>query len=207
MDSFDVNRAFEIAAMPAVKTALQMCAAVVWGRAREKETMTSLMNATPEQDMREATDLKFGVITSGPDKVDVAVRVRRHRAWTTKYREQFTIRRQTVYGCRTEIHKVMDGYGTFMLYGFESAGGPDRLVQFTVIDLDVFRDCVGRWPDTAVPWDDVPNWDGTKGAAFNFRDFPTRLVVCRSDDGRSLFVPSPGSVSMPASALKQGMLF
>jgi hypothetical protein len=191
MDAFKANRDFEVAAMPAVKRALQECADVVWGRAGEKTAVTSLLDATPQQDMQEATDLKLGRISRGTDKVDIAVRVRGHKYWrNTTYREQFTIRRQTAHGARTEIHKVMEGFGTFMFYGFESAGGTDRLIQFTVIDLDVFRGCVKQWPNPAVRWEDVPNWDYTRGAAFSFSSFPKNLVVCGSrDGGRSLYVP------------------
>jgi len=217
MDDYEANRAFEVDAMPAVKAALQTCSAIVWGRAGEKTTVTSLRNATPEQDMRENTDLKFAVISSGCEEVDVAARVRRHKYWrrmapkNRPYREQFTIRRQAKRGGKTEIHKVLDGFGTFMLYGFESEGGPDRLVQFTVIDLDVFREQIALWrtTETEVPWSDVPNTDGTRGAAFNFGDFPTRMVVCRYDaDRNGLVIPSAPAV-MPTrnGALLQGVLF
>jgi hypothetical protein len=213
MDGFDLNRAFEVAAMPAVKAALQMCAGQVWWRASEKTTVTSLRNATAHQDMREATDLKFAVITKGGADVDVAARVRRHRYWRDpRYREQFTIRCKAQFGGRTEIHKVLDGFGTFMLYGFECAAGPDRLVQFVVLDLDVFRDQVAAWVvDGRIPrdrYEKVPNpSDGTAGAAFRLADFPSRLVVCRSNDGRSLMVPPVEFSALVRVSTRQEVLF
>jgi hypothetical protein len=195
MGAFEANRAFEADAMPTIKMALQGGAGdVILGRAAQKTRTASLRDASPEQDMREATDLKFEVVTTGTQNHDIAVRCRRFDYWKRYdhrmgcgYREQFTIRRQTKSKARTEIHKIMDGYGTFMMYAFESAGGADRLVQYVVLDLDVFRKHA-----RSVGWSDVPNGDGTRGAAFALQDFPDHLVVCRYDADRrggQLYVP------------------
>lgn len=210
MDTFEANRKFEAEAMPTIKTALQGRARdVILGRAAQKTQTTSLRDATTDEDMREATDLKFEVITSGAQNHDIAVRCRRFSYWKRYdpgmgcgYREQFTIRRQTRYGVRTEIHKIMDGYGTFMMYAFESSGGADRLVQYVVLDLDVFREYA-----KSVQWSDVPNYDGTRGAAFALGHFPDRLVVCRYDAdlrGGQLYVPVSATTLPDLAAVSVG---
>lgn len=206
MDAFKANRAFEADAMPTVKTALQGGAGnVILGRAAHKMRTTSLRDATREQDIWEATDLKFEVVTTGTQHYDIAVRCRRHDYWKRYdrnmkcgYREQFTIRCKTKYSVRTEIHKIMDGYGTFMMYAFESAGGAERLVQYVVLDLDVFRDHA-----KSVRCSVVPNSDGTQGAAFAIADFPDHLVVCRYDADRragQLYVPLLSQKKLPSMA-------
>lgn len=216
MDAFEANRKFEADAMPTIKTALQGGARdVILGRAAQKTQTTSLRDATPAEDMQEATDLKFEVITSGAQNHDIAVRCRRFESATGKpywkgydhrmkvaYREQFTIRRQARYGGRTEIHKILDGYGTFMMYAFESAGGADRLVQYVVLDLDVFREHA-----ESVRRSDVPNGDGTRGVAFAIGDFPDQLVVCRYDADRrggQLYVPVSATTLPDLAAVSVG---
>lgn len=217
MDTFKANQAFEANTMPTIKTALQGGAGeVIVGRAAQKARTTSLRDATLEQDIREATDLKFEVVMAGPQTHDVAVRCRRYGYWKkydhrmkVDYREQFTIRRQTRYGAQTEIHKIMNGYGTFMMYAFESAGGAERLVQYVVLDLDVFREHA-----ESVRSSDVPNFDGTKGSAYAIGDFPDHFVVCRYDADRrggQLYVPTTTPI-MPVvlasvSVGQQGSLF
>lgn len=56
--------------------------------------------ATPEEDMKQATDLKIK-ITAG----DVAVRIRRNIPW-----RELTIRAKSG-NSKTEIHKLREGYG------------------------------------------------------------------------------------------------
>jgi hypothetical protein len=86
--------------------------------------------ATPEEDMKHATDFKIK-ITAG----DVAVRIRRDNC---RYRD-LTIRAYNK-GYKTEIHKLREGYGDWYLYAWTSG---NSISEWMLIDLNVMRnnDC------------------------------------------------------------------
>lgn len=84
--------------------------------------------ATPDQDMKECTDLKV-VVTSG----DIAVRIRRS---SIKFRD-LTIR-AFKNGNRTEIHKLRDGYGDFYLYAWLGSNG--IFDDWILADINIMRD-------------------------------------------------------------------
>jgi hypothetical protein len=68
--------------------------------------------------------------------VRIACRVRRGR-YLRQYREQFTIRASRPQGQQTELAKILDGFGDYLLYGF---GQDDwRFAPWTLASLDVFR--------------------------------------------------------------------
>jgi len=85
--------------------------------------------ATPEDDMKHATDLKI-TIKGG----DIAVRIRRSK-WS--YRD-ITIRAYKN-GNRTEIDKLRDGYGDWYLYAWE-ASDQNSLAEWVLIDINKARE-------------------------------------------------------------------
>ena len=84
--------------------------------------------STPEEDMKEATDLKIK-ITAG----DVAVRIRRG---ICGFRD-FTVRGYCD-GNRTEIDKLQDGYGDWYLYAWEN-NTRNGIDEWVLINLNKAR--------------------------------------------------------------------
>jgi hypothetical protein len=83
--------------------------------------------ATPEEDMKQSTDLKV-VVRAG----DVAVRVRRkHKTF-----RDVTIRAYKN-GNKTEIHKLREGYGDWYLYAWESETG---IEEWVLLDINKMRE-------------------------------------------------------------------
>ena len=144
--------------------------------------MHLLGEAPQEEDAERATDL----IVLRMDPVRIAVRMRKRQyAENKQYLGEFTIRSDRASGMKTELRKVISGFGDFMLYGFEhSAGG--RLGRWTLIDLNVFREShavmqcrcgCGEMP--GLPKD---NHDGGSSfRVFRYEEFPSSLVVATGD--------------------------
>lgn len=82
--------------------------------------------ATPEEDMKQSTDLKVK-ITAG----DVAVRIRRSDC---RFRD-LTIRAK-IGNSKTEIHKLREGYGDWYLYAWTLQ---ERVSEWMLVDLNIMR--------------------------------------------------------------------
>lgn len=74
---------------------------------------------------------------------------------------------------RTELAKVLDGYGDMMLYAFAHEDGPPKLNGWTLLDLRAFR--MARLP-TPSP---ISNGDGTAFVAFKTHRLPRGVVIAR----------------------------
>ncbi len=81
--------------------------------------------ATPEEDMKQATDLKIK-ITAG----DVAVRIRRNIPW-----RELTIRAKSG-NSKTEIHKLREGYGDWYLYLWTEE---NKIKEWILVDINKMR--------------------------------------------------------------------
>ena len=86
-------------------------------------------DATKEEDCLEATDLKLG---------DLRFMVRVRRASQIQYKGQFTLRHDPRPGHKTELQKVRQGWGDYMIYGFADAGGK-KLSEWIIVDLGAWR--------------------------------------------------------------------
>ena len=131
-----------------------------------------------EEDAERNTDLMVLRL----DAVRIGCRIRRHE-YLAPYGHQFTIRAGVPSGAKTEITKVIEGWGNYFFYGF-SDEAEQALKQWVLCDLNVFRLSHARMlaackPGEA-PGDIRTNSDGTKLTAFNLSDFPTDLVVAQS---------------------------
>ena len=82
--------------------------------------------ATPEEDLKQFTDLKIKV-TSG----DVAVRIRRDASF-----RDLTIRAVNK-NSKTEIHKLREGYGDWYLYLWTEK---NKIVEWILVDINKMRD-------------------------------------------------------------------
>ena len=115
--------------------------------------------ATPYEDMVEATDAKIMPI-------NIAFR---NRLKNRSYCNYITLRSVVKYGGRTEIHKIMDGYGDVYIYSWRHPHIPKKLSTIFILDLHIFREGLLKYgikPNRV----DIPNFDKNgipDGTCFN----------------------------------------
>ncbi len=123
--------------------------------------------------------------------IRVACRIRRHDH-LARFGEEFTLRAGRVSGAKTELAKVLDGWGDFMFYGFADGAG-DGLSQWVIGDLGVFRQWIskqiGQHPGFD-PWDfgdHRANRDGeTFFVAYKWDDIGDGIVVASGFDAGTI---------------------
>jgi hypothetical protein len=122
------------------------------------------------EDQKRNTDL---IVLTGPGDVRVAFRARREGRYLADYGHQFTIRSSRPSGVATELDKLREGWGHYMLYGFgaDRSSPADYLKAWALIDLAVFR----AYPN--VRGRELPNPDGTKFRAYDYGSFPPELLL------------------------------
>lgn len=130
-----------------------------------------LLEAAPiELDVAEATDL---IVLRARD-MRIAARMR-HSGYFTSYGAQFTIRCQRDTGAKTELAKVVDGWGDWLFYGHAS-DDDSSIEHWMLIDLSAFRAALIRSnmnsdSNNKIITGRVPNGDGTYFAWFDIRSF------------------------------------
>ena len=92
-----------------------------------------IAEASAFEDQQHNTDL----IVLHLGAVRVACRVRRHH-YLSKYGDEFTIRTDRTSGAKTELSKLIEGFGDYFLYGF-SDESETYLCQWFLGDLKAFR--------------------------------------------------------------------
>lgn len=131
-------------------------------------------NASAEDDMEKATDL---VLVT--DNVRIACRIRR---WSmdshARYGSQFTVRSGRDSGAKTELSKILAGWGDLFFYGW---GDPQtkRLREWSLIDLSVFRRYHAESAEKGkcIIADEKDNRDGTQFIAYWLNLLPDGGVV------------------------------
>lgn len=120
-----------------------------------------------EEDAKENTDLRVLTLKS----VRIGCRVRKYHFYE-KYPDEFTIRYSRPSGVKTEIDKIMEGWGDLFFYGFSNQD-ETSLIRWTLADLNVFR----KWytPDKAKPHY-VPE-SKCELIAFRWDELPSGFVV------------------------------
>lgn len=93
-----------------------------------------IVQATPHQDRREASDL---IILDLPEGRRMAVRIRRAQ-YLTKYAAEVTFRQSRPSGIATEFEKILSGWCDWLFYGFADPSC-DHLCAFRIINLHKFR--------------------------------------------------------------------
>ena len=136
-----------------------------------------LIGAAPiEEDQRRNTDL----IVLKMEPVRVACRVRAFE-YLGQYPYEFTIRSDRPSGAKTELAKVVEGWGDYLFYGFAAEDG-HSLAAWLLGDLTVFR----RWYAdqlAALPAGDLPgalhyNRDRSSAfRAFKAADLPDAFII------------------------------
>lgn len=86
-----------------------------------------------EEDAQRNTDL----VVLRMDSVRIGCRVRRHE-YFNNYSDEFTIRASLPSGTKTELTKIIEGWGDFFFYGFSNAD-ETGLEKWTLADFNVFR--------------------------------------------------------------------
>lgn len=124
-----------------------------------------LVPSTLEQDRLEAADL---VVLRGRD-LTIACRVR--RPGYLAYKHQFTIRCHRDSGAKTELEKIVEGWGDWMLYGHADED-EKRLAFWMLLDLDAWRAHLIRDKGKIVRGV-KSNGDGTAFAWFDTNSFPS----------------------------------
>ena len=137
-----------------------------------------IREAPIHEDVAHATDL----IVLNLEGVRIACRVRHHRYFLDpRYREQFTIRCHRDNGAKTELAKVLEGWGDYIIYGFADEDEADTLVRWLLGDLSVFRGWfhheLARLPVGQIPGQRCRNGDGTEFIALSVSDLPSEFVV------------------------------
>lgn len=125
-----------------------------------------------EEDQARNTDL----IVLKMDAVRVACRVRNH-SYCARYGGEFTIRASRPSGMKTELRKVIEGWGDYMFYGF---GDGLVLTQWHLLDLNVFRSvfCNMLYRGTAPVQKENTDRSSTF-IPFSITDFPSEFVISK----------------------------
>jgi len=125
-----------------------------------------------EEDQERNTDL----MVLKMDAVRIGCRMRRIE--NLCYANEFTIRAGRPSGIKTELAKIIEGWGNYFFYGFGEEG---VLYKWTLADLNVFRlwfseyvrDNKGKQPGTG-----KENHDRSSGfLAFQWSDLPSEFIV------------------------------
>jgi len=133
-------------------------------------------HAPVEEDQQRNTDLI--VLTMQP--LRVACRIRRFE-YLSSYRDEFTIRSDRPSGAKTELAKIVEGWGDYLFYGFASPNG-DALAFWFLGDLVVFRrwfsEALAALPAGASPGTLHHNRDKSSSfLAFQLKDLPPEFVI------------------------------
>jgi hypothetical protein len=139
----------------------------------------SLITPAPfEDDTKKNTDL----IVLKLDAVRIGCRIRRH-SYLTEYPNEFTIRTSRPTGARTEMSKIIEGWGNYFFYGFSNENETE-IEKWTLADLNVFR----LWFNSFIakhegrqPGKHKYNDNGYTFRAFKWSDLPESFIVDSSD--------------------------
>lgn len=146
-----------------------------------------------EEDAERNTDL----IVLRMEAVRIGCRVRRHE-FLAKYPGEFTIRASRPSGNKTELAKIIEGWGNYFFYGFCDEA-EEALAAWTLLDLNAFR----LWHSCRLvalggnrPGSTRRNRDGSSGFyVFRWADMPPGSIVA-SNESASI----PANVPVASSA-------
>jgi hypothetical protein len=130
--------------------------------------------APEEEDQKRNTDL----IVLGMQNLRIACRVRRPRYFKDYFRE-FTIRLDRPTGAKTELDKILDGFGDYFLYAFADAA-EKRIQTWTLGRLPVFRT---HYQSGRAPGRVKCNPDGTRFRYWSWAEFPSEFIADRNWSG------------------------
>lgn len=131
-----------------------------------------LAESSFEVDTQQAADL----IVFKARNITVAARVRR-RGYADQYGHEFTIRCARDNGVKTELSKIIDGWGDWLFYGHEHPDTDGDIGRWLLVDLAAFRATMVRREilitgGRPIRMGRKKNGDGTSFAWFDWRSFP-----------------------------------
>lgn len=112
------------------------------------------------------------------DNVRVACRIRRYK-YFAKYGHQFTIRKSRPSGRKSELTKIIEGWGDYLFYGFSDEANT-ALHYWTLCDFKVFRLWFSRelLKTAKLPGGRKLNKDNSSDfLVFNFTDLPDAFIL------------------------------
>lgn len=99
----------------------------------------------------------------------IAARVRKYQ-YANSFPYEFTVRARLDNGMKTELQKLVDGWGDWMFYAFANAE-ESGFARWWLIDLHAWRAALIRDRGSIVK-KELSNGDGTHFVAFNLLSFP-----------------------------------
>lgn len=135
-----------------------------------------------EPPIEEDTDRNTDLIVLKLDAIRIACRVRK-ASYLEKYSSEFTIRAGRPSGVKTELTKIVEGWGQYLFYGFSN---PEEtaLVQWVLIDLNAFRLWFMKYLFShhgKIPGAEKLNTDGSSTfRAFDTKTMPINIIVASS---------------------------
>jgi len=126
-----------------------------------------------EEDQERNTDL----MVLKMDAVRVGCRIRKN-SYLNMYGGEFTIRAGRPSGVKTELTKVIEGWGDYFFYGFCNAE-ESALCSWFLGDLKVFRLFLMRsFAKKATPWKNKNNTDNSSSfMAFETSSLPKEFII------------------------------
>lgn len=128
-----------------------------------------------EEDAERNTDL----MVLRMDAVRIGCRVRRHKYYAA-YSGEFTIRAGLPSGAKTELTKIIEGWGDYFFYGFSNED-QTGLHAWALADLKAFRLWFNRslvLNNGRVPGQSQGNYDGSSTfIAFRWNELPEGFLV------------------------------
>ena len=131
--------------------------------------------APVEDDQQRNTDL----IVLKMDAVRIGCRVRRPK-YLDRYADEFTIRAGRPSGAKTELTKIVEGWGDYLFYGIAAPDEAD-LACWLLGDLKAFRLWFNRrLAEGHRPWQCQQNHDGSSDfLAFKIADLGPDFIVAQ----------------------------
>lgn len=134
--------------------------------------------AREDEDQERNTDFMVLKI----EAVRIACRIRRPSYSHGEYLGEFTMRCLRPSGCKTELTKVIEGWGDYFFYGFAGEDGASVPV-YTLADLNIFRLWHSRYlikNQGRCPGFVLPNKDGSGSfTVFKWVNMPDEMIVAQ----------------------------
>lgn len=136
--------------------------------------------ASQEDDQTKGTDL----IVLKMEAVRIACRIRRYNYYlNSEWRRQFTLRANRPSGTKTELAKIIEGWGDYFLYGFAQEDNLS-LAGWVLADLKPFRLWYMRYlagHEGLCPGINKCNADGSAGfVVLNWADMPGEMIIAQN---------------------------
>ena len=134
-----------------------------------------------KEDMKHNTDL----IALRLEAVRIACRVRKYEYYK-QYPDEFTIRAGLPSGAKTELTKIIEGWGNYFFYGFADQQ-EKHLISWILGDLNAFRIWFSRQLLTSngsMPGVTRKNYDGSSSfMVFKYNKIPNFIVSASGQAG------------------------